>query len=88
LIGVFIFATSGVVTALERAFAHLVRHPATGSLRYAHELGLPDLRSWPIGRYHYLVFYVAGPDYLEVWRVLHGQRDIPSWLAGPDPTPF
>jgi len=27
--------------------------------------------------YPYLVFYVERPDHLEVWRVLHAQRDVP-----------
>ncbi len=44
------------------------------------ELDLPELRSWPLKRYPFLVFYVEQPDHIDVWRVLHGQRDIPSWL--------
>lgn len=35
------------------------RYPASGSPRYAVELGLPDLRCWRIKHYPYLVFYVA-----------------------------
>ena len=23
-------------------------------------------------------------DYIDVWRVLHGQRDIPAWMQEPD----
>ncbi|MBU6440076.1 MAG: type II toxin-antitoxin system RelE/ParE family toxin [Betaproteobacteria bacterium] len=48
--------------------------------RYAHELNLPGLRSWSLTRYPYLVFYVEQPDHVDVWRVLHGQRDISAWL--------
>lgn len=70
----------GFIDALEQAYTHIARHPATGSTRYAHELDLPELRSWPVKRYPFLVFYVEQPDYIDVWRVLHGQRDIPSWL--------
>jgi hypothetical protein len=33
---------------------------------------------WP--RYPYLVFYVERSDHIDIWRVLHGQRDIPAWL--------
>lgn len=74
----------GFVDALEKAFAHLSRHPATGSPRYAHELSLPDLRFWPVSHYPYLIFYVERHDHIDVWRVLHGQRDIPAWMRDPD----
>lgn len=77
-------AALGFVDALEKAFAHISRRPATGSPRYAHELSLPDLRFWPMSRYPYLIFYVEGTDQIDVWRVLHGQRDIPAWMRDPD----
>jgi toxin ParE1/3/4 len=32
------------VDALERAYAHIGRQPASGSPRYAHELNIPGLR--------------------------------------------
>jgi plasmid stabilization system protein ParE len=28
----------------------------------------------------YLIFYVERESELDVWRMLHGQRDIPAWL--------
>ena len=68
------------VDALENAYDHMSRHPATASLRYAHELDLPELRFWPLRRFPYLVFYVDRPDHVDVWRILHGERDIPAWL--------
>lgn len=74
----------GFIDALEQAYAHISRHPATGSPCYAHELNLPGLRSWPLTRYPHLVFYVECPDHIDVWRVLHGQRDIPAWMREPD----
>ena len=73
-------AALGLVDALERGYAHIARHPATGSTRYALELNLPGLRSWPLKAYPYLVFYVERADHIDVWRVLHAQRDIPAWL--------
>ena len=72
----------GFIEALEEAYGHISRNPATGSPRYAHELEIPGLRSWPKSRYPYLVFYIERSDHLDVWRVLHGQKDIPAWLAG------
>ncbi len=70
----------GLIDALEQAYTHISRHPASGSPRYAHELNLPGLRSWPLTRYPYLVFYVERSDHVDVWRVLHGHRDIPAWM--------
>lgn len=73
-------AALNFVDALERAYAHIARHPATGSPRYAHELNLPGLRAWSLSLYPHLIFYIERDDHIDVWRVLHGQRDIPSWL--------
>ena len=74
----------GFIDALEQAYAHIARHPGTGSPRYAHELNLPGLRAWPLNHYPYLVFYIERPEHIDVWRVLHGQRDIPVWMQEPD----
>lgn len=77
-------AALGFIKALERAYAYVGRHPAAGSPRYAHELDLPGLRCWPLRRYPYLVFYVERDDHIDVWRVLHGERDIPAWMRAPE----
>jgi toxin ParE1/3/4 len=74
----------GFVDALEQAYGHIGRHPATGSPCYAHELNLPGLRAWPLTRSPHLVFYIEHSDHIDVWRVLHGQRDIPAWMQAPD----
>lgn len=72
------------VDAVGAGLRHLARHPGTGSPRYAAELDLPGLRSWPLDRFPYVVFYVEQPDHLDVWRVLHAHRDVPVWLRDPD----
>lgn len=77
-------AALGFIDALEQAYTRIGRHPATGSPRYQHELGLPELRTWPLSRYPYLLFYIERQDHIDVWRVLHSQRDIPAWLQVPD----
>lgn len=83
-LGVGIETTAlGFIDALENAYRHIGRHPATGSPRYAHELNLPGLRSWPLMRYPYVVYYVEHGDHVDIWRVLHGQRDIPAWMQEP-----
>jgi len=75
------------IAALERAYAHLGRQPATGSPRWAHELGLPGLRAWPLTRSPYLVFHVERAGHVDVWRVLHTHRDIAAWMQAPgEPT--
>jgi toxin ParE1/3/4 len=68
----------GFIGALEQAYTRIGHHPATGSPRYAHELHLPGLRVWPLMRYPRLVFYLERTDHIDVWRVLHGQRDTPA----------
>lgn len=73
-------AALGFVDALEQAYAQISRHPARGSVHYAHELNLPGLRFWPLKRYPQLVFYVESNSHIDVWRVLHGKRDITAWL--------
>ncbi len=77
-------AAEGFVKALEKAIGHIGRYPASGSPRYAGELGLPDLRFWQVKRYPYLIFYVECDDHIDVWRILHDQRDIPTWLREPE----
>ena len=84
LSGATVQVALGFVDALEHAYAHVGRHPATGSPRHAHELNLPGLRAWPLKRYPCIVFYVERSDCIDVWRVLHGQRDIPAWMQDPD----
>ena len=76
-------AASGFIDELERAFGHIGRSPTAGSPRYAHELNIPGLRFWSLRRYPHIVFYVERPDHIDVWRVLHGQRDIPGWMGKP-----
>ena len=74
-------AALGFIDALEQAFTHIARHPATGSPRYAHALNIPGLRFWPLSRYPHLVFFIERDEHIDVWRVLHGQRDLPAWLV-------
>lgn len=73
-------AAWGFVDSLERVYAHIGRHPASGASRYAHALNVSGLRCWPLARYPYIVFYVERTDHVDVWRVLQAQRDIPAWM--------
>ena len=66
------------IDALRDAYRLISNRPASGSPRFGLELDLPGLRSRKLRRFPYLVFYVERPDHIDVWRVLHAQRDIPG----------
>ena len=59
------------IDALQQGLAHIGHRPQNGSLRFAYELDIPELRTWPLTRYPYLVFYVEHERRVDVWRVLH-----------------
>ena len=69
------------IGAVEHAVGRIGRSPHLGSLRFSYELEIPELRAWPLDRFPYIVFYVAADDRIDVWRVLHSRRDIPTALS-------
>ena len=71
------------IDALQVSLRQISDHPAAGSFRYAHELNLPGLRSRTVGKFPYLVFSIEHTTELDVWRILHGARDIPAWMQEP-----
>jgi toxin ParE1/3/4 len=66
------------IDAVERAVGQIGRSSHAGNLRFSYELEIPGLRVRPLARFPYLVFYIVGDDVVDVWRVLHSRRDIPS----------
>ncbi|MFO1210431.1 MAG: type II toxin-antitoxin system RelE/ParE family toxin [Amaricoccus sp.] len=68
------------LAALQRAFDHLRAYPASGSLRFEPDTGLPGLRVWPVRRFPHLLLYFDRADHVDVARILHGSRDIPKLL--------
>lgn len=72
------------VTALEAAYEQVCQFPNSGSPRYGQLLGVNDLRHCRVGRFPWLALYVPRDDHIEVIRILHASRDIPSWLQGPE----
>jgi toxin ParE1/3/4 len=70
------------IDAVQRATRRISRSPQLGTLRFAYELEIPELRSLPVARFPYLVFYVERDDHVDVWRILRTRRDIPSTLLG------
>lgn len=71
------------IDALQVALGAVSRQPAAGSPRYAQELDLPGLRSRATRRFPYVVFYVERDYDVDVWRVLHANRDIAARLQEP-----
>ena len=75
-----------LVDSFEAAIRTLGDHPLIGSLRVAYELEIPDLRSWSLQRFPYVVVYVPDDETIDIWRVLHVRRDIPAFLTADPPT--
>lgn len=73
----------GFISALHQAYALIGRHPASGSTRYAAELGLPGLHSLPLRQFPYVLFCFERDDAIDVWRILHGRRDIQGHMREP-----
>ena len=70
--------------AVEAAAKRISRNPSLGSLRFAYELSVPDLRVVSVGKFPYLLFYLERETSVDVWRLLHTSRDIPASLQEPD----
>ncbi len=69
------------VDAVERAVGQIGRSPHSGSLRFSYELEIPEFPVRPLVRFPYLVFYVVGDEVVDVWRILHTRRDIPTAIG-------
>ena len=74
----------GLIDDLEATLDQIGHNPKAGFNRYAHALEIEGLKGWPLKRYPYLVFYMEYAARIEIWRVLHSQRDIPAWLTDPN----
>jgi len=61
-------------------FEFLARNPGAG--RQRPDLNFPEIRSWRVmGFRRYLIFYRVLPDRIQIWRVLHGARDLHQTLG-------
>lgn len=71
--------------AAEAEFTKIAENPRIGRRREFRSPQLSGLRSWRItGFDNHLVFYRIHQDHIEVLRVVHGARDLPTVL-GDDP---
>ena len=59
---------------------HILPSGLRSSHDHAHELDMPGLRSWPLKRYSWPVFYAERDDHVDLWRVLRAERDLPEWM--------
>ena len=66
--------------AMELAIGHIRHEPGLGSPRLARAMQNAALRIWPVKGFPYLIFYLDLPEGVQIWRVLHAARDIPSNL--------
>lgn len=66
-------AADRLIDEITSRFDHLLAYPEAGRAR--HDL-LVNLRSLPVKRY--VIFYQPTDDGVEIFRVLHGSRDVQS----------
>lgn len=66
-------AADALIRRIDEVLQMLVSRPGMGSNQQQYRAGL---RCFPVGSY--LLFYLTREDGIEVIRVLHGARDIPS----------
>ena len=67
--------------AISAALQHIGQTPGVGSPRYADILRIAGLRFWAVERFPYLIFYIKHDTQIDIWRVLHGERDIAARLG-------
>jgi toxin ParE1/3/4 len=72
------------IDALENGIHQITRSPNSGLLRFAFELGIPELRAWSLRRFPYVIFYMPLGDRIDIWRVLPTRRDIPASFTRDD----
>jgi toxin ParE1/3/4 len=66
--------------AAYNTFEFLARNPGVGRERA--DLGFPEVRSWRVDGFNrYLIFYREFADRIQIWRVLHGSRDLHHTLG-------
>lgn len=72
--------TQRFLDAVEEAYLHISRLPASGSQHYGGVLRVPGLRSWPLNGFPYRAFYIERDRHIDIVRVLHTSRDLPASL--------
>lgn len=78
-------AAARFLQMLESTIKRIGASPNLGSALYAVELQMPGLRHRKLPKFPYLVFYFENEAAIDIVRVLHAHRDLPSDLAASDP---
>jgi toxin ParE1/3/4 len=74
-------AAARFLRALDQDIRRLGEMPGIGAERDFDDPALAGLRSLPVSDFtNYLIFYRIMPSEVQVLRVLHGARDLPSVL--------
>ena len=69
------------VLSIEASMDRLSRFPSMGSPHFGLMLNIPGLRTVLTPDFPYTVFYFERDAHVDVVRVLHQRRDIPSLLS-------
>lgn len=64
------------VESLEATYCAIGEGPGLGSPRHGQELHVSGLRTRPIRRFPYLIFYLEHESYVEIWRILDVRSDV------------
>lgn len=72
------------VDAVMEAHHLIAETPQIGSKRLADQVSLAGLRSWRTQGFPYLVIYIETDGSVEIWRLLHAQRDLTAALDSED----
>lgn len=71
------------VDAVQQTLKELASMPGMGSLKDFGDPALLGVRSWRVqGFPNYLIYYLVLNDGIDVLAVMHGARNIESWLRG------
>jgi toxin ParE1/3/4 len=68
------------IEAIDTAIHYIADSPGAGSTRYGEWLEVPELRSWLVQRFPYIIIYVDCAQHIDIVRILHQQTDIPARL--------
>ena len=78
-------AAERFLDATERCFRRLAEMPEMGEAYEGRDPRLQGLRRVPISGFEsYLIFYPPIEGGIEIVRIIHGARNLPSVLAEPD----
>ena len=71
-------AATRFLDAVDKAVLNLVEMPHLGRERSFHGNRTQNMRSWFVKDFNYIIFYVPLDDGIDVVRLLHGARDLPT----------